>query len=90
MKFGIYVQRAFQNTCEENLKPRMMKGPNAPLPCVDDLESKVRPFSWNNIPVPVTEAFDEVIKVFNEFKSLIFENYNMTVETQRVVNMNQK
>ena len=38
----------------------------------------------------MAEAFEEIIKVFKEFKTLVFENFNLIVETQRVVNMNQK
>lgn len=45
-----------------------MKGPNAPMPCVDELPGKIKPLAWNNIPVPVTNAFEEIIRVFKEFK----------------------
>ena len=65
-----------------------MRGPHYPLPCVDELNQKIKPFAWNNIPLPVADAFEEVMRVFKEFKSLVFENFNLIVETQRVVNIN--
>ena len=34
---GIYVQKPFKETAKENLKPRMMRGPNYALPAVDEL-----------------------------------------------------
>lgn len=67
-----------------------MRGPHFPLPAVDELDKKIKPFTWNNIPLPVAEAFEEIMKVFKEFKTLVFDNFNLIVETQRVVNMNQK
>ena len=58
-----------------------MKGPNASLPIVDDLHVRIKPFTWNNIPLPVCNAFEEIIKTFQEFKKIAFENYNGIVTT---------
>jgi hypothetical protein len=49
---------------KETLKPGLMKGPNAGLLCVDELPKKIRPNTWNNVPIPVTDAFNEIITVF--------------------------
>ena len=67
-----------------------MKGPNASLPIVDDLHMRIRPFAWNNIPIPVCGAFEEIIKTFKEFKKISFQDYNSIVTTQRVVNQNMQ
>ena len=34
------------------------------------------------------DAFEEVIKILKEIKTLYHSNYNLIVTTQRVVNMN--
>ena len=66
-----------------------MKGPNAKLPFVDNLEAKINMGAWNNIPLPVQAGFEEIINAFKEFKQCYFKNFNQIVTTQRVVNMNQ-
>ena len=66
-----------------------MKGPNASLPCVDELTFRMKMTTWNNIPIPIKEAFEQLIFVFKEFKQIHFQSFNTTVTTQRVVNMNQ-
>ena len=68
----------------------MMKGPNAALPCVDNLKKKIFPNKWNNIPVPLCEAIEELMHMFVEFKKLYHSNYNMIVTTQRAINTNQQ
>ena len=87
---GIYVQRAFQDEVKAHLDPGTMKGPNAKLPFVDNLEAKINMGAWNNIPLPVQAGFEEIINAFKEFKQCYFKNFNQIVTTQRVVNMNQQ
>ena len=71
-----------------NLNPKMMKGPNAALPITDLFCQEVQPEEWKNIPIPVCEAIMRVREVFLEHKKVGFENFNETVQTQRVINLN--
>ena len=81
--------RPFLEEVKNHLKPGTMKGPNSKLPCVDELASKIKINQWNNIPIPLKEAFEEMINVFKQFKTYYFSNFNSIVKTQRVINMNQ-
>ena len=65
-----------------------MKGPNAKLPFVDDMQMKIGVDEWNNIPIPVKEGFEYFIHAFKEFKQCYFTNFNAIVTTQRIVNLN--
>ena len=66
-----------------------MKGPNQPFYSIDHLEMKLEPSKWNNIPLPLVEAFEIIVKCFVDLKKETFSNYNDVIRTQRVVNMNQ-
>ena len=37
------------------------KGPNAPLPVVDNLMKTVTPLDWKNIPPPIIDAVKQLI-----------------------------
>lgn len=68
------------------LKPGMMKGPHASMPQVDDLPKRLFPRRWNNVPIPVVEGFEEIMKVFADLKQVHFNDYNNIVTTQRFLN----
>lgn len=67
-----------------------MKGPNAQLPFVDEMDGKIKLETWNNIPLPLVDAVRVFQEAFKEVKQLFFLNFNSIVNTQRVVNMNQQ
>lgn len=67
----------------------MMKGAGAALPIVDELPNKIKMEGWNNIPIPLKQAFIEIIETFKGLKHSHYENYNAIVEIKRVVNSNQ-
>ena len=50
------------------MKPGLMKGPNHPMPVIDDLPRRIVPKKWKNVPLPIVDAFLEVIRVFTELK----------------------
>lgn len=53
-----------------------MKGPNAKMPCIDQLADRLKMNEWNNIPIPIKEAFEEIVGVFVELKKCYFSNFN--------------
>ena len=73
-----------------HLKPGLMKGPNAQLEFVDFLEQRLKMKKWNNIPLPLVDAFKVLVEAFEQVKQCYFTNFNSIVNTQRVVNMNQQ
>ena len=56
-----------------------MKGPNAKLDCVDFLSQKVKPATWRNVPLPMVDAVEEIVSVFQAFKKLYHDNYNLII-----------
>ena len=64
-----------------------MKGPNASMPIIDDLPKRLIPRRWKNVPIPVIEGFEEIMRVFAELKLVHFNDYNAIITTQRTLNM---
>jgi len=83
-----YFVKPFETELKVHLEPGLMKGPNASMPLIDDLPKRIPMHAWRNIPIPLQEALIEIMNVFKELKTYLFQNYNNMVNTQRVVNMN--
>ena len=70
------------------LKIGHMKRPNQAFPSIDKLQATLKPKTWNNIPLPLCDAFDQIIKCILDLKTETFSNFNENIRTQRVVNIN--
>ena len=70
------------------LEPGHSKGPNHPYLAIDNLVKQVKPMEFRNIPVPLCEALAHMMDAFKAIKHSLHENYNDTMATQRVVNLN--
>ena len=66
-----------------------MKGPNAPLPLIDNFCADIEPDDWKNIPRPLVDFINRLKEVIIEFKKLSYESYNDAVQTKKIININQ-
>ena len=70
-----------KGTNKANLfNPGMSKGPNAPFPSIDQLVKEIKPDMWNNIPVPVCEAFGQFVNCLVDIKKNIHHNFNENLQ----------
>ena len=67
-----YAGRPFVEEVVPHLKPGLMKGPNAQLPFVDEMDGKINLETWNNIPLPLVDAIRVFQEAFKEVKQLYF------------------
>ena len=88
-KLGYYYV-PLQEKVSHNLEPGMMRSKGAPLPFVDKLTDKLNISGWKNIPIPLQQAFEDIIEALMELKQSHFENYNINILTQRAINKNQQ
>lgn len=56
------------------------------MPLLDDLPKRIMPRRWKNVPIPIIEGFEELMKVLGDLKQVHFNDYNSIVTTQRALN----